>query len=199
MKKGDPNTNGSDLNKNNNNIKPTLDHLSAEDRKALEAYHKAVDEIFVSRYEVTRQGLIQKDVVPINICMSEVTPEVWSNPSISLNDIQVMINSVLERQAKSSNEMMCRLIEERDGKKFVDPNIHASSSCIVNFAQTNPQSSGTSAGGTSQPNPLAQPMNHFYSRTTVDGSAPACEMLQQITASTFGKGYTWTASSSSNK
>jgi hypothetical protein len=173
--------------------------LSAEDRKVLEAYHKAVDEIFVSHYEVTRQGLIQKDVVPINICMSEVTPEVWSNPSISLNDIQVMINSVLERQAKSSNEMMCRLIEERDGKKFVDPNIHASSSCIVNFAQTNPQSSGTSAGGTSQPNPLAQPMNHFYSRTTVDGSAPACEMLRQITASTFGKGYTWTASSSSNK
>jgi hypothetical protein len=58
MKKGDPNTNGSDLNKNNNNIKPTLDHLSGEDRKALKAYHKALDEIFVSRYEVTRQGLI---------------------------------------------------------------------------------------------------------------------------------------------
>jgi hypothetical protein len=39
--------------------------------------------------------------------------------------------------------MMCRLIEERDGKEFVDPNVHvSSSSCGVNFAQTNHQSSG---------------------------------------------------------
>jgi hypothetical protein len=38
MKKGDPDTNRSDLNKNNI-IKPTLDHLSEEDHKALEAYH----------------------------------------------------------------------------------------------------------------------------------------------------------------
>jgi hypothetical protein len=53
MKKADPGTNGSDLNKNNI-IKPTLDHLSKEDRKALESYHKLVDEIFLSRYEVTR-------------------------------------------------------------------------------------------------------------------------------------------------
>jgi hypothetical protein len=48
-----------------------------------------------------------------------------------------MINSALERQVKSSNEMMHRLIEESDGKKFVDPNVHASSSpssCGVNFA-----------------------------------------------------------------
>jgi hypothetical protein len=27
-----------------------------------------------------------------------------------------MINSALERQAKSTDEMLCRLIEERDGK-----------------------------------------------------------------------------------
>jgi hypothetical protein len=48
--------------------------------------------------------------------------------------------------------------------KFVDPNVHvSSSSCTVNFDQTNSQLGGTSAGGTSQPNPLAQPMNHFYS------------------------------------
>jgi hypothetical protein len=47
MKKEDPDTTGSDLNKNNI-FNPTLDHLSAEDRKALEAYHKEVDEIFLS-------------------------------------------------------------------------------------------------------------------------------------------------------
>jgi hypothetical protein len=50
-------TNGSNLNKDNI-IKPTLDHLSEEDRKVLEAYHKEVDEIFLSRYEVTWQGLV---------------------------------------------------------------------------------------------------------------------------------------------
>jgi hypothetical protein len=179
MKKGDPGTNGSDLN-TNNIIKPTLVHLSEEDRKTLEAYHKEVDEIFLSCYEVTRQGLVQKDVAPINIRKSEVTPKVWSNPSLSLDDVQVLINSTLERQAKSSNEMMRILIEERDGKKFIDPNVlaGASSSCAINFAQTNPQSSGTSAGGTSQSNLSAQLMNHFYSWTTIDGSTPACGIPQ---------------------
>jgi hypothetical protein len=148
MKKGDPGTNKSNLNKNNI-IKPTLDHL-LEDRKALETYHKEVDEIFLSRYEVTWQWFIQKDAVSINIRKSEVTPEVWSNPSLSLNDVQVMINLALKRQVKSSNEMMHGLIEERDGKRLVDSNVHASSSyCAVNFAQTNPQPSGTSTSGTS--------------------------------------------------
>jgi hypothetical protein len=52
MKKGDSDTNRSDLNKNNI-IKATLDHLSEEDHKALEAYHKEVDEIFLSCYKVT--------------------------------------------------------------------------------------------------------------------------------------------------
>jgi hypothetical protein len=66
MKKGDSDTNRSDLNKNNI-IKATLDHLSEEDHKALEAYHKEVDEIFLSCYKVTWQGLIQKDAAPINI------------------------------------------------------------------------------------------------------------------------------------
>jgi hypothetical protein len=94
----------------------SLDHLSEEDDKVLEAYHKEVDEIFLSHYEVPWQGLIQKDAVPINIRKSKVTPEVRSNPSLSLDDVQVMINSALERQAKSSNKMMHRLIEERDGK-----------------------------------------------------------------------------------
>jgi hypothetical protein len=51
-----------------------------------------------------------------------------------------MINSVLERQAKSSDELVRRLIEELDGKKLVDSNVNpsSSSSCAVNFAQTNP-------------------------------------------------------------
>jgi hypothetical protein len=134
MKKGDPSTNGSILNRNNI-IKPTLDHLFEEDCMVLQAYHKEVDEIFLSHYEVTRQGLIQRDEALINFRKSVVTPEVRSNPSLSLDDVQVMINSALERQAKRRNEMMHRLIEERDGKKFVDPNVHvSSSSCGVNFA-----------------------------------------------------------------
>jgi hypothetical protein len=37
----------------------------------------------------------------------------------SQNDIQVMINSVLERQAKSTDELLHRLIEERDGKNLM--------------------------------------------------------------------------------
>jgi hypothetical protein len=74
-----------------------------------------------------------------------------------------MINSALERQVKSSDELMCRLIEERDGRKLVDSNVTPSSSYAFNIAQTNPQPSGASTGGTSQPNPLAQLMNHFYS------------------------------------
>jgi hypothetical protein len=73
--KRDPSTSGSDL-KKNNMIKSTLNHLSEEDLKALEAYHKEVDEIFLSFYEVTRQRLVQRDAVPSNIYKSEVTPEV---------------------------------------------------------------------------------------------------------------------------
>jgi hypothetical protein len=60
-----------------------------------------------------------------------------------------MINFVLERQVKSSNEMMSRLIEERDVKKLVNYNGQTSSSCAVNFAQNNYQPSGTLAGSTS--------------------------------------------------
>jgi hypothetical protein len=107
-------------------------------------------------------------------CNTDQHLQAWGNTrgmtqsSLSLDDVQVMINSALERQAKSSNEMMRRLIWERDGKKFVDPNAHASSSSRgVNFAQTNHQSSGTS-----HPNPPAQPMNHFYSRWTTSIAEP---------------------------
>jgi hypothetical protein len=54
--------------------------------------------------------------VLIIIRKAKVTPEVPPNPSLSLNDVQSIINSALERQVKSSNELMCRLIEERDGE-----------------------------------------------------------------------------------
>jgi hypothetical protein len=95
-----------------------------------------------------------KDTTPIIIYKAEVTPEVWPNPSLSLDDVQSMINSVSDRQARSNAEFMRRLIEERDGKKLIDFNVNSSSSsCAINFAQTNPQTSGTSAGSTKMPNP----------------------------------------------
>jgi hypothetical protein len=59
-----------------------------------------------------------------------------------------MINFALEMQAKSNDELVRRLIEERDRKKIIDSNVNPSSSYAVNFAQTNPQTSDTSAGGT---------------------------------------------------
>jgi hypothetical protein len=48
----------------------------------------------------------------IVILKAEVTPEAWFNPSLSLDDVQSTINSALERQEKSSDELM----EEQDGK-----------------------------------------------------------------------------------
>jgi hypothetical protein len=106
------------LNKDNI-IKPTFDNLTEEDHKALEAYRREVDELLFSCYEATRQGLIQKDTMPIVICKAEVTPKVRSNPSLSINDVQVLINSTLERQAKGNDELMHRLIEEQDGKNLL--------------------------------------------------------------------------------
>jgi hypothetical protein len=58
-----------------------------------------VDKAFLSCYEITRHGLIERDAVPITICKSEVTTEVKNNLSLSLDDIQIMINYVLEKQA----------------------------------------------------------------------------------------------------
>jgi hypothetical protein len=82
----------------------------------------------------------------------------------SLNDVQNMINSAIERQAKSTDELLHNLIEERDGKKLYASSANPSSStCAVSFTQTNPHASGPSMGGTSMPNPSIQPMNHFHS------------------------------------
>jgi hypothetical protein len=90
-----------------------------------------------------------------------------------------MINSTLERKAKGIEELLHRLIEERDRKKLDTISVNPySTSCIVSFTQTNPQTSGASASGTSMPNPSAQQMNHFHSRTTIEGSTPTFEMPQ---------------------
>jgi hypothetical protein len=78
------------------------------------------------------------------------------------------------------------LIEQRDKKKLVDSDVNPSSSCAINFAQTNPQTSGTSVGDTTMSNPSAQPMNHFHSQTIINDSTPTFGMPQQTTTSTFG-------------
>jgi hypothetical protein len=67
---------------------------------------------------VTRQGIILKDTAPIMIHKAEVTPEVRPNLSLSLDDVQSMINSALERQAKNNNELMRRLIDKQDRKNY---------------------------------------------------------------------------------
>jgi hypothetical protein len=41
-----------------------------------------------------------------------------TDASLSLDDVRVIINSTLERQVKSSNELMRRLVEERDAKNL---------------------------------------------------------------------------------
>jgi hypothetical protein len=118
MKGGNSDTNGSDLDKNNI-IKPTFDTLMNEGRKALESYRADLDELFYSHYEVMWQGCVLKDAASIIIRKVKVTPEVWPNPLLSLDGIQSMINSVLERQAKSSDKLVRRLIEEQDGKNLL--------------------------------------------------------------------------------
>jgi hypothetical protein len=90
-----------------------------------------------------------------------------------------MIDSTLEGQAKSTDELMHMLIEERNGKKLDATSINPSSSiCTVSFIQTNRHTSGPTVGSTSMPNPSAQPVNHFHSRTTIEGSAPTFRMPQ---------------------
>jgi hypothetical protein len=103
----------------------------------------------------------------------KLIPEVRLDPSLSHNDIQTMINTVLVRQVKSTDELLCRLIEERDGKKLDATSVNPSSStCAVSFTQTNSYLSGASVGGASLPNPSAQPVNHFHNRIIIEGSTP---------------------------
>jgi hypothetical protein len=126
-----------------------------------------------------RQGIVLKDTTPTVFTKPEVIPKVRPNPSPSLNDVQNMINSTLERQDKSTDELLHRLIVERDRKKYSDANVNPSSStCAITFAQTNPYTSGPSTGGTIMPNPSAQPVNHLHNRITIEGSAPNLGMPQ---------------------
>jgi hypothetical protein len=171
MKGGNSENNGSDLDKGNI-LKPTFDTLTEESRQAFKAYIIDLRELFLSRCEVTQQGTVLQDTASIVFSKPEVIPKVRPDPSPSRNDIQFMINSPLERQAKSNDELLRRLIEEQDGKKLDATKVNPfSSTCTISFTQTNPHTSGPSAGGISMPNPSAQPVNHFHSRTTIEGLA----------------------------
>jgi hypothetical protein len=186
MKGGNSGHNGSDLDKGNIR-KPTFDTLMEEGRKAFEAYHANLEEVFLACCEMMRQGTALKDTTLIVFTKPKVMPEVWPNTSPSLNDVQNMINSALERQAKSTDELLRRLIEERDGKKLVATSANPSSfACPISFTQINSHTSGPSVGGTSMLNPTIQSMNHFHSRTTIEDSAPNLGMPQQAMASMYG-------------
>jgi hypothetical protein len=65
-----------------------------------------------------RQGTVIRDTTPIIFHKPEVIPEIRPDLSPFCNDIQFMIDSVLETQAKSADELPRRLIEEREGKKL---------------------------------------------------------------------------------
>jgi hypothetical protein len=163
MKGGNSDNNGSDLDKGNI-LKPTFDTLMEEGWKAFKAYHTNLEDLFLSHCEVKRHGTVLKDTTPIVFNKLEVIPKLRPDLSPSHNDIQSMINSTLERQARSIDKLLCRLIEEQDGKKFDTTSVNPSSStCAVSFTQTNPLTSGASVGCTSLPHPSVQPVNHFHS------------------------------------
>jgi hypothetical protein len=195
MKGENSGNNGFDLDKDNI-LKSTFDTLTEEGRKAFKAYHANLEELFLSRGEVMWHVIVIKETTLIVFNKLEVIPEVCPDPSPSHNDIPFMIDSVLERQAKSTDELLRRLIEERDEKKLNAASVNPSSStCAVSFTQTNPHRSGPSMGGTSMPKPSAQPMNHFHSRTTIEGLAPTFGILQQTTTRILRQGYTHTTPS----
>jgi hypothetical protein len=99
-----------DLDKGNI-LKHTIHTVTEESRKAFDMYRANLEELFLSCGEVTRHGTVLKDTTPIIFNRPEVIPEVRPSPSLSHNDVQVMINSALERQAKSTDELLRRLIE----------------------------------------------------------------------------------------
>jgi hypothetical protein len=92
MKGGNSGHNGSDLDKGNI-LKPTFNTLMEDGHKAFEEYCTNHEELFLSRCEVTQQGIVLKDTTSIVFTKPNVIPEVRPNPSPSLNDVQNMINS----------------------------------------------------------------------------------------------------------
>jgi hypothetical protein len=153
MKGGNSDKIGSDLDKGNI-LRPTFDTLMEEGRRAFEAYITGLREHFLLHCEVMRQGT---DTTWIVFHKLEVIPEVWPDPSPSHNDIEFMIDSVLERQENNTDELLRRLMEERDGKKPNASKVNPSSSTYaISFSQTNPHTSGQSVGVTSMPNPSSE-------------------------------------------
>jgi hypothetical protein len=118
MKGGNSGHNRSDHDKCNI-IKPTFYTLTEEGRKTFKAYRVNLEKLFLSHCEVTWQETVLKDTTLIVFTKPEVMLEVRPNPSPSLNDVQNMINFTLERQAKSTDELLHMLIEERDEKNLM--------------------------------------------------------------------------------
>jgi hypothetical protein len=118
MKGRNSDNNGSDLDKGNI-LTPTFDTLTDEDHKAFKAYRTNLEDLFLLHCKVMLHGSVLKDTTPILFNKPEVIPKVRSDPSPSHNDIQFMIDSTLERQAKSIDELLRRLIEERYGKNLM--------------------------------------------------------------------------------
>jgi hypothetical protein len=74
MKGGNSGNNGFNLD-NGNILKPTFNILTEEGRKAFEAYHTNLEVLFLSRFEVTRQGTVLWDTTSIVFNKPEVTLE----------------------------------------------------------------------------------------------------------------------------
>jgi hypothetical protein len=83
-KGGISDNNGSDK---GNILKPSFDTLMEEGRKAFKAYLTDIEELFLSRCEVARQGIVLRDTTLIVFNKPEVTPKVRPNSSPSHNDI----------------------------------------------------------------------------------------------------------------
>jgi hypothetical protein len=64
MKGGNSGHNGSDLDKGKI-LNPTFDTLTEEGHMTFKAYCTNLEELFHSCYEVTRQGTVLKDTMPI--------------------------------------------------------------------------------------------------------------------------------------
>jgi hypothetical protein len=75
MKAGNSGNNGSNFDKSNM-LKPTIDTLTEEGRKAFEAYRANLEEFFLSCCEVTQHGTVLKDTTPIVFNKPHVIPEV---------------------------------------------------------------------------------------------------------------------------
>jgi hypothetical protein len=69
----------SDLDKSNI-LKPTFDTLTEEGRKAFEAYHTNLEELFLSHCEVTWHGTVLKDTTAIVFHMPESPNEARQRP-----------------------------------------------------------------------------------------------------------------------